>query len=483
MILKRFYDDNLAQASYLFGCSVTGEALVVDPNRDVEQYVAAAKAERLRILHVTETHIHADFVSGTRELAARTGARMYLSGEGGSEWQYGFRDDPKVQLLHDGDRFKVGNIVVQVVHTPGHTPEHLIFLITDGAAADRPIGAVTGDFVFVGDVGRPDLLEKAANVKGTMVAGARQLFRSLQKFKEQPDYLQIWPGHGAGSACGKGLSSIPHSTVGYERLFNWAFVTTHEEEFVSAVLAGQPEPPKYFAEMKRINRDGPRVLGGFKRPPVLDFAELQRVLAEKQIVVDTRRAHEFAARHIPGTISIPLDRSFTTWAGWLVPFDRDFYLLLDTQRPEVLDDAVKSLAMIGLDGLRGAFDVSALDAWTQSGGTLENIPQINARDLNERIARGEVNVVDVRGRSEWDAGHIPAVPNIPLGYLGDRLEEVPDDKPIVVQCQSGNRSAIGASILRARGRKNVFNMSGGFSEWLRNGSAVEKPDENVPASV
>src|SRR5688572_8202968 len=210
MILKRFYDEKLAQASYLLGCSVTGQALVIDPNRDVEPYMKAAAAERVRITHVTETHIHADFVSGTRELATRTGATMLLSAEGGADWQYGFRADKDVQLLHDGDRFSVGNIKIEVRHTPGHTPEHIIFFVTDGAAADKPIGVVTGDFVFVGDVGRPDLLEKAARVKGTMADSARQLFASLQTFKQLPDYLQIWPGHGAGSACGNGLSSMPH---------------------------------------------------------------------------------------------------------------------------------------------------------------------------------------------------------------------------------------------------------------------------------
>jgi hydroxyacylglutathione hydrolase len=260
MILKRFYNEPLAQASYLIGCAATGEALVIDPNRDIDQYLEEARASRLHITHVTETHIHADFVSGARELAARSGARLYLSAEGGDDWQYEFRAEPNVEPVRDGDRFKVGNIIVDVMHTPGHTPEHIIFFITDGAAADEPIGVVTGDFVFVGDVGRPDLLEKAAHVKGSMERGARELFSSLQRFKRQPDYLQIWPGHGAGSACGKGLSAIPHSTVGYERKFNWAFAIESEAEFAAAGLAGQPEPPRYFGEMKRINREGPRPL-------------------------------------------------------------------------------------------------------------------------------------------------------------------------------------------------------------------------------
>src|SRR5688500_1353623 len=198
MLLKRFYDTPLAQASYLIGCQATGDALVIDPNRDVEQYVAAAAAEGLRIAHVTETHIHADFVSGSRELAARTGARLYLSAEGGTDWQYGFAKADGAELLRDGSRFSVGRVRVDVLHTPGHTPEHLAFMITDTAATDRPMGVFTGDFIFVGDVGRPDLLEKAAGVAGTMEAGARQLYASLQRFKSLPPWLQLWPGHGAG---------------------------------------------------------------------------------------------------------------------------------------------------------------------------------------------------------------------------------------------------------------------------------------------
>jgi hydroxyacylglutathione hydrolase len=473
MILKRVYDENLAQASYLIGCKATGEALVVDPTRDADQYIALAQAERVRITHVTETHIHADFVSGTRELAARTGATMYLSGEGGSDWQYGFAHGPNVQTIRDGDEFQVGNIDVRVAHTPGHTPEHVIFFITDGAAADKPIAVVTGDFVFVGDVGRPDLLEKAAQAKGTMEAAARQLFRSLQTFKLLPDYLQIWPGHGAGSACGKGLSAIPHSTIGYERMFNWAFSYDSEDEFVAAVLSGQPEPPKYFAQMKRINRDGPRVLGGFPSAPQLSFEQLNQVLRARAMIVDTRRTAEFAARHIPGTINIPLDRSFSTWAGWLLPYDRDFYLIAAS---EAVPDATRALVMIGLDHLAGCFPTTLIDEWAARGNALQSVTQINSTELARKIERGEVNVVDVRGRNEWDAGHLPEVPNIPLGYLTDQLSELPTDKPLVVHCQSGTRSSIAASVLQAHGVKNVINLSGGFAEWARSGHSVEKPE-------
>ncbi|MBA3533266.1 MAG: MBL fold metallo-hydrolase, partial [Ardenticatenales bacterium] len=253
MILRYLYDSNLAQASYLVGCAATGEALIIDPNREVEQYIAAAAREGLRITAVTETHIHADFLSGARELADKTGARLYLSDEGGPEWSYGFAH----LGLKDGDTFMVGNVRLEALHTPGHTPEHVAFLLTDTANAAEPMGIFSGDFVFVGDIGRPDLLESAAGVADSKEPGARTLYRSVQRFKQYPDYLQLWPGHGAGSACGKALGAIPSTTLGYERRFNWAFTTQDEESFIATVLDGQPEPPRYFAQMKRLNKVGP----------------------------------------------------------------------------------------------------------------------------------------------------------------------------------------------------------------------------------
>ena len=297
------------------GCAATGEALVVDPNRDIEQYLRAAKAEGMPIAHVTETHIHADFVSGARELAALTDATLYLSDEGDADWKYAYAKRDGAVLLKDGDTFMVGNIRVEAMHTPGHTPEHLSFIITDTAATDKPMGMFTGDFVFVADVGRPDLLEKAANLVGTMQSGARTLYRSLQRFKALPDYLQIWPGHGAGSACGKSLGAVPQSTVGYERIANWGLEDMTEEQFVARVLAGQPDPPRYFAEMKRTNKAGPRALRDV-RPPARQRAELiVRLVDEGVRVIDVRSANAFAAGHIPGTINIPVGKSFSTWAG------------------------------------------------------------------------------------------------------------------------------------------------------------------------
>lgn len=472
MFVKRFFEPTLAQTSYLIGCAEAHQAIVIDPNRDIDQYIREAKIEGARIAHVTETHIHADFVSGSRELAAKVGATLYVSDEGDASWKYAFADERNVVRVKHGHRIEVGNVLVEVVHTPGHTPEHVSFVITDRAAANEPIAAATGDFVFVGDVGRPDLLERAAHVAGTMDSSARQLFQSLQAFRTRPEWLQIWPGHGAGSACGKGISAIPQSTLGYEEHFNWAFKIRSEDEFVTSVLAGQPEPPKYFAEMKRINRDGPPALGEFPRLPQLDAGMLPKLLQEGALVIDTRRASDFAVGHVPGTINIPLNSAFTTWAGWLVPYTADFYLLVDAKHAGAVDAAVRDLAMIGLDRASGYFDTIALDAWVIAGRPLGAIPQLGPGDLAASLQHRGVTLIDVRNATEWSAGHIDSARHIPLGHLEDRLAEIPREKPLVVQCQSGSRSAIGASLLRARGFDRVSNFTGGISEWIRGGLPV-----------
>ena len=477
MIVKRYYDDKLAQASYLVGSATTGEALVIDPNRAVEQYIKDAAAEELRITHVTETHIHADFVSGVRELAARTGARVYLSDEGGPDWQYGFAAADGAVLLKDGAEFRVGSVRVRAIHTPGHTPEHLSFMITDTAGADQPMGVFTGDFIFVGDVGRPDLLEKAAGVAGTMAAGAQQLYQSLQRFRDLPEWLQLWPGHGAGSACGKSLGAVPSTTLGYEKLFNWAFSVQDEEEFVAAVLAGQPDPPSYFAEMKRINRDGPRVLGNLRPPPQLEAARLRELVAQRAYIVDTRKWAEYRKGFVPGTINIPLNRSFTKWAGWLMPYDRDVYLIVDDAVEARLEEAVRDLAMIGLDRIGGWFNVSAVEELAKSGVQLQRLEDMSAAEAAALVAAGKADVVDVRNESEWQAGHIPDVPNIPLGHLRERLNEVPTGRQLIMQCRTGSRSGIAASLMAAHGITNVVNLAGGIRGWEEGGHPVERGAE------
>ncbi len=479
MFFKQFYDQPLAQASYLIGCQATGDAIVVDPLRDIQQYLDVAAREGLRITHVTETHIHADFVSGARELAAAAGAQLYLSAEGGPDWQYAFAQADGATLLRDGDVIMVGNIRLDVMHTPGHTPEHLSFVVTDQPAAAGAMGIITGDFVFVGDVGRPDLLEKAAKVVGTMEAGARTLFHSLERFRALPDHLQVWPGHGAGSACGKALGAVPSSTVGYEKRANWGVATTDKAEFVRMVLDGQPEPPAYFAQMKRINREGPRVLGGLTVPARREPAALDPLVHERAWIVDLRSADAFARGHVPDTLSIPYNRSFATWAGWLLPYDADVWLLTDASgadgsTPAVIREAVRDLALIGLDRVAGWFDASAFEAWQARGLEWRDVPQLGAHDLAALRIRENVQVLDVRGATEWEAGHLPDTQNIPVGLLADAARSLDPLRPIVLQCQSGARSMIASSVLLRAGRLDIQNLTGGFVAWRDAGLPVDR---------
>ncbi len=472
MFFRQFHDQALAQASYLIGCQTTGEAIVVDPLRDVAPYLQAAAAEGLRVTHVTETHIHADFVSGAREMAAATGARLLLSAEGGTDWQYRFAATDGVTLLRDGDTIAVGNIHLDVMHTPGHTPEHLSFVVTDRPRAAGAMGILTGDFVFVGDVGRPDLLERAAGFANTMEASARTLFHSLERFRALPDHLQVWPAHGAGSACGKALGAVPSSTVGYEKLSNWGVGESDEAVFVASVLDGQPEAPRYFAEMKRINRDGPPVLGGMRTPARLAAGSIE-ALVKRAWVLDLRPAAAFAVAHIPLSLSLPYSRSFTTSTGSLVPYDVDLVLVapapgFDDASPLVAR-AAHDLAMIGLDRVIGWIDADdAVAAWTRAGGAAGTIQQVTVGQLAE-WSGAPYTVLDVRGESEWREGHLPDAVHIPLGELASKVGTLPST-PLVVNCQSGARSAIAVSMLKRLGRDDAMNLEGGYVAWRAMGS-------------
>ncbi len=468
MVLKRFYDEKLAQASYLVGCAKTGESIVIDPNRDTSQYLDAAAAEGLKVTAVTETHIHADFLSGSRELAERAGAKLYLSDEGGPDWRYDFRDQPNVVLVKDGDVITVGNLKFDVLHTPGHTPEHITFVLTDTPTSPTPVGAFTGDFIFVGDVGRPDLLEKAAGVAGAMAEGADALYASLQKFSgSMADTLLIWPGHGAGSACGKNLGSVPVSVLGYERQANWGLRFGSAASFVAAVLEGQPEPPNYFAMMKKLNKQGPAILGEFKPRPLVPVGEMRDLLDTGMNLIDLRPHSELQKGFLPGSISIPMGKGLVTWAGWLVSYDQPIYFIA-TQQEEV-NQAAKDLALIGLDDVRG---------WVQSDsigelGVLEQVPTMDPIELVQKMRTGDVSVLDIRGAGEYKMGHIPSVPNINLGHLVSKVALIPQDKTLVLQCASGFRSIVGATVLRKLGFKNVVSLAGGFSAYAWAGLPTE----------
>ena len=479
MLFRQIADPGLAQYAYLVGCQKTGEALVVDPERDVDRYLAAAAEAGLTITHVAETHIHADFLSGAQALAEQAGARLYLSAEGetegwGSAWAKDRRD---VTFLRDGDTFQVGNIDVRAVHSPGHTPEHLAFLVTDhGGGASEPMGLLSGDFVFVGDLGRPDLLEQAAGVSGAQEPAARQLYASVHRFLDLGDHVQVWPAHGAGSACGKALGAIPQSTVGYERRYNGSIDAARRGEaaFVDAILDGQPEPPLYFARMKAQNRDGVPPLAALPTPRALAPDELG-TLPEGTVVIDTRPDRSaFMASHLPGSLYAPLGSSFSTVVGSYVTDPATPLVLVAPA--ERVGEAVRQLVRIGLDQIVATASYETLAAYSQAGGETATIPEVHFEAVRDRADAAVV--VDVRRQAEVEAGHVPDALWVPHTRLAARLDAIPAGQPLLVHCQSGVRAAVASAFLAAQGY-DVTYVNDGFPHYREIGPV----DTGVPAPV
>ena len=476
MFLRTIFDEKLAQAAYLIGCQRSGEAIVIDPERDVDQYERLAAAHGLRIVAVAETHIHADFVSGGRELAER-GAKIFVSDEGDEEWKYRWLDQRlgggryEHQLLKDGDIFQVGNIEFRAVHTPGHTPEHLCFMVIDrGGGADKPMGVATGDFVFVGDLGRPDLLESAAGFAGKVDQSAHRLYATVRKFMEWPDYLQVWPAHGAGSACGKALGAVPTSTVGYEKMFNPSILAARsEQEFVDYILDSQPEPPLYFARMKRDNKMGPRVLGGVPTPPRVTAADLSGIDGARTAIIDTRPWPVFRRGHMRGALHLPLTKSFNTDAGSLITEDEPMLLVVEGAR---VDEAVRDLIRVGLDRFVGWCDPDDLAAAHSAGGAWAVIPEACVAEAQDLLKTVQPFVLDVRRASEFQTGHIAGATNMAHTRMLARLSEIPRDRPLLVNCQLGSRSARACSLL-ARHGFTCTNLAGGMSAWSSARAAIE----------
>jgi hydroxyacylglutathione hydrolase len=462
MLFRQILDPKLAQYAYLVGCQRTGEALVIDPERDIDRYVEMAEAEGLRITAVAETHIHADFLSGAREFAERFGTRVYLSDEGGEDWasDWARGGDHDVVFLKDGDTFQVGGIEVKAVHTPGHTPEHISFVVVDrGGGASTPIGIATGDFVFVGDLGRPDLLEQAAGMHGVQEPSARQLFSSLPRFTELQDYVQVWPAHGAGSACGKALGAVPQTTVGYEKLYNASLsaASEGEESFVAAILAGQPEPQTYFARMKRQNNQGVPLLGSLPQPRKLTVSELTAAVAEgKALIVDTRLDRTgFMARHIPGSLHAPMNRNFNTVVGSLVE-DETLPILLVVEESRV-EEAVRDLVRIGYDNVPSFVTPDTLTRYFERGGEHASIEEIDFARVEELRRRDDVAVVDVRYAAEFETGHVPDAINASYTRLPSLAgERIPTGKTLLVHCVAGARSAVAAAYLARQGHEVKF---------------------------
>jgi hydroxyacylglutathione hydrolase len=464
MFFQHVYDKSLAQASYFIGCQKAGVAAVIDAKRDVDTYIEIAKQNNMTITHILETHIHADFLSGSRELAALTGADMYLSDEGGEGWLYEFPH----KGVKNGDIITLGNLKIEVIHTPGHTPESISFLLTDTPASNEPVMFFTGDFVFVGDIGRPDLLEKAAGMKGTQEKGAHQMFDSLKKFYSLPDYIQVWPGHGAGSACGKALGAVPSSTVGYEKIRNWAFRFKEDEnEFTNFLLSDQPEPPKYFAMMKKLNKENRPLLTEVPKLKKLSVEELNEQLAKGTKLIDTRNKTEFAKGFIPGSLNIQGNNSFATWAGWFLNYEESFILVAEEDQ---LDDLTRKLMRIGLDNVIGY--IESPSDWEKAGGKAEKVNTISLDEFKPLYEKNGIQVVDLRGAVEYKSGHIEGAENIFIGTLPQQLDKIDKNKKVVIHCQGGDRAAIGYSLLAKNGFKNIINYSEGMNEWIKKGNPV-----------
>ena len=456
MYFQHVYDKTLAQASYFIGCQKAGIAAVIDPKRDIDTYLEIAKQNNMQITHIFETHIHADFLTGSRELAAVTGAKMYLSDEGGEGWEYEFAHEG----LKHGTEVMVGNLKIEVLHTPGHTPESISFLLTDTPASKEPVMLFTGDFVFVGDIGRPDLLEKAAGMVGTQDKGAEQMYQSINLFANLPEFIQVWPGHGAGSACGKALGAVPSTTVGYEKKRNWAFsYGTNKAGFIDFLLTDQPEPPKYFAKMKELNKVDRPLLTEVPTIKEMTAAELKAAMDKGVKLIDTRNKQDFEKGFIPGSINIQGNNSFATWMGWFVTYNEPFILLA---APSQMDDLTRKLMRIGLDNIHGFVDAAKINEL--ANGKLSTSTMVNIADVK---ANTTAQVIDLRGAAEFNAGHIAGATNVFVGTLLQNLAKVPKDKPVIIHCQGGDRAAIGYSLLVKEGYTNVSNYSPGMNEWIK----------------
>lgn len=459
MLLYQRFIPGLAINSYVVGDERTGEAAVIDPTRDVAELIRYAAENGLRIGHILETHVHADFVCGSRELKARLGGEpvIHASGCGGDEWTPAYAD----HILRDGDTVKLGGVRLNCLHMPGHTPEHVAFSLTDTArSGEVPWLLFTGDFLFVGDVGRPDLLGEEARQRL-----ADDLYRSaFERLSGLPDFTEIFPNHGAGSLCGKAMSARRSSTIGYERRFNPSLAAKPREQWVRDLLAGMPLAPPYFRRMKKVNKEGPPVLGtelpGQRR---YIAKEVHDLAPDECLVVDVRAKESFAAAHVPNSLSLPLSPTLASWAGWVMPYDRPFLLVADD--PGRAAEAVTHFLRIGLDDVRGYLD-GGIDAWAMAGYPLTKLTTISVHDLAAEIRGGsKATVLDVRTDGEWNAGHIDGAQHIHAGTLPGRIGEVPRDRPVTIICGSGYRASIAGSILRQEGFGDVTNVIGGMMAW------------------
>jgi hydroxyacylglutathione hydrolase len=460
MYFKQFYLGCLAHASYLIGSN--GEAAVVDPQRDVDEYLAESAAQGLQVKYVIETHLHADFVSGHHEIAARTGAQIVFGAQAGVEFDH--------RAVRDGEELRMGQVVLRFIETPGHTPEGICVLVTDTAAPDEPPKLLTGDTLFIGDVGRPDL----AGGKGyTPQMMAEMMYDSLHgKLLQLPDAVEVYPAHGAGSMCGKNMSKETSSTIGEQRKFNYALKPMSKAEFVHMMTADLPDAPSYFPKDAEINRSGARELSALQPPKALTPHEVLALREQGHILLDVRSAADFGAAHVPGSMNIGLAGQFAMWAGSLISLNSEIIIIADTSTQ--VDESVVRLARVGIENVRGYLD-GGVQSWRDARLPLTAIEQVSVSQLKEQMANGALQIVDVRRPGEYVNGHVPSALNAPLASLDKSLGPLPlqKDKLTAVICAGGYRSSAAASLLQKQGFSKLLNVSGGTGAWITAGYPVE----------
>ena len=469
MYFKQFYLNCLAHASYLIGSD--GEAAVVDPQRDVDQYLEEAAAENLKIKYIVETHLHADFVSGHRELAARSGAQIIFGEKAKATIPH--------QAVRDGDELSLGKVKLRILETPGHTPEGISVLVINTEVSDQPQKVLTGDTLFIGDVGRPDLAGAKGYTKETMAA---MMYDSLhEKILRLPDAVEVYPAHGAGSMCGRNLSTETSSTIGEQRKFNYALQPMTKDEFVRLITTDLPEAPAYFSKDAEINRGGAAALNGLPKPSALSVAEVGKLAGQDYIILDVRSAADFGAGHIRGALNIGLGGQFASWAGSLIPLSAPIVIVADSEQQ--VDEAQIRLARVGLENVKG-YLAGGMAAWKDSGQEISVVPQISVAELKELIAkRPGLQIVDVRRPAEYESGHAPRAITAPLAYLRGLLPGLGLDvtKQTALICAGGYRSSAATSIVQQLGFDNVLNVTGGTKAWIEAGYEVEMPDRTAAA--
>src|ERR1051325_7328147 len=456
MFFKQFYLACLAHASYLIGSD--GEAAVVDPQRDVDEYISEADAQGLKIKYVIETHLHADFVSGHQEIAARTGAQIIFGAQAGVAFAH--------RAVKDSEEITLGGVTLRFIETPGHTPEGICILIT---TPGEPQKLLTGDTLFIGDVGRPDL----AGGKGyTPQMMAEMMYRSLhEKLLKLPDDVEVYPAHGAGSMCGRNMSKETSSTIGEQRNFNYALKPMSKEDFVTMMTADLAEAPVYFPKDAEINRSGARRLSELQPPQPLTPQQVAEL--KDDVLLDVRSAADFGAAHGPGSMNIGLGGQFAMWAGSLIPLNASIVVIADTGAQ--IDETVVRLARVGIENVKGYLD-GGVQSWRDAGFPVDSIEQVNVAQLKEQMANADLQIVDVRRPAEYGSGHVPRAVNAPLASLDKSIGPLPleKDKLTAVICAGGYRSSAAASLLQQQGFSNLLNVSGGTGAWINAGYPVEQ---------